>query len=90
MLAHMDIISVNCPHTPATYHPAVGAAPQAVPPARDPRQQRARRDRRLGGIDPIARDPARSPAPASTCFEHEPAVDPRLRALDNVVLLPPP
>ena len=20
MLAHMDIVSINCPHTPATYH----------------------------------------------------------------------
>ena len=34
MLARMDIISVNCPHTPATYHLLVGAAAEADPAAR--------------------------------------------------------
>ncbi len=29
MLARMDIVSVNCPHTPATYPSAVGAAAEA-------------------------------------------------------------
>jgi hypothetical protein len=28
MLARMDIVSVNCPHTPATFH-SVGAPPEA-------------------------------------------------------------
>ncbi len=47
MLARMDIISINCPHTPATYHLLVGAAAQADPPRGLYRQHRARRgDRR--------------------------------------------
>ena len=48
MLARMDIVSVNCPHTPATYPPALGAPPEAAAAARDPGQHRARRDRRRG------------------------------------------
>ena len=35
MLARMDIISVNCPHTPATFHLLVGAAAEAAA-AREP------------------------------------------------------
>ena len=31
MLARMDIISVNCPHTPATFPSAVGASPENDP-----------------------------------------------------------
>ena len=47
MLVRMDIISVNCPHTPATYPSAVGAAAQARSPGGLYRQHCARRgDRR--------------------------------------------
>ncbi len=34
MLARMDIVSVNCPHTPATYHLLVRAPPLAAEAAR--------------------------------------------------------
>ena len=87
MLAHMDIVSVNCPHTPATFH-LLGARrlrllrPHAilVNTARGEIVDEEELGRLLeihaiggAGLD---------------VFEHEPAVDPRLRALDNVVLLP--
>src|SRR6266446_1862942 len=87
MLAHMDIVSVNCPHTPATYHLLSARRlrlmqPQAilVNTARGEIVDEEELTRLLemraiagAGLD---------------VFEHEPAVDPRLRALDNVVLLP--
>jgi glyoxylate reductase len=87
MLAHMDIVSVNCPHTPATFH-LLGARrlrllrPHAilVNTARgeivdEEELARLLEIRAIGGA-------------GLDVFEHEPAVDPRLRALDNVVLLP--
>jgi glyoxylate reductase len=87
MLAHMDIVSVNCPHTPATFH-LLGARrlrllrPHAilVNTARgeivdEEELVRLLEIRAIGGA-------------GLDVFEHEPAVDPRLRALDNVVLLP--
>src|SRR6516225_6767545 len=85
MLAHMDIVSVNCPHTPATFH-LLGARrlrllqPHAilVNTARgeivdEEELVRLLEIRAIGGA-------------GLDVFEHEPAVDPRLRALDNVVL----
>jgi glyoxylate reductase len=87
MLAHMDIISVNCPHTPATFH-LLGARrlrllqPHAilVNTARgeivdEEELVRLLELRAIGGA-------------GLDVFEHEPVVDHRLLALDNVVLLP--
>ena len=87
MLAHMDFISVNCPHTPATYHLLSARRlrllrPQAilVNTARGEIVDEEELTRLLE---------ARAIAGAGLdVFEHEPAIDPRLRALDNVVLLP--
>jgi glyoxylate reductase len=87
MLAHMDIVSVNCPHTPATYHLLSARRlrllqPQAilVNTARGEIVDEEELTRLLetGAIAGAGLD----------VFEHEPAIDPRLRALDNVVLLP--
>src|SRR5882724_12836607 len=87
MLAHMDIVSVNCPHTPATYHLLSAPRLRRLPPhailvntARgeivdEEELVRLLETRAIGGA-------------GLDVFEHEPAVDPRLRALDNVVLLP--
>jgi len=87
MLAHMDIISVNCPHTPATYHLLSARRLRLLQPhtilvntARgeivdEEELVRLLETRAIGGA-------------GLDVFEHEPAVDPRLRALDNVVLLP--
>ena len=47
MLARMDIISVNCPHTPATYHLLSARRLKLLQPHADHRQHRPRRgDRR--------------------------------------------
>jgi glyoxylate reductase len=87
MLAHMDVVSVNCPHTPATYHLLSARRLRLLQPhailvntARGEIVDEEELTRLLethaiagAGLD---------------VFEHEPAVDPRLRALDNVVLLP--
>jgi glyoxylate reductase len=87
MLAHMDIVSVNCPHTPATYHLLSARRLRLLQPhailvntARgeivdQEELVRLLEIRAIGGA-------------GLDVFEHEPAVDPRLRALDNVVLLP--
>ena len=87
MLAHMDIVSVNCPHTPATYHLLSARRLRLLRPhailvntARGEivDEEELARLREIRAIAGAGLD----------VFEHEPAVDPRLRALDNVVLLP--
>ena len=58
MLARMDIISVNCPHTPATFHLLVRARRlKLLAPGSDRRQHVARRGDRRGGADPDAAQP---------------------------------
>ena len=87
MLARMDVISVNCPHTPATYH-----------------LLSARRLKLLQGHAVIVNTSRGEVIDENALtrmlvageiggagldvFEHEPAVNPKLVALDNVVLLP--
>ncbi|HEX9702804.1 MAG TPA: D-glycerate dehydrogenase [Rhodospirillales bacterium] len=87
MLAHMDVISINCPHTPATYHLLSARRLKLLQPhavivntARGEVIDEAALTRVLaaGGIAGAGLD----------VFEHEPAVNPKLLALDNVVLLP--
>ena len=87
MLVRMDVISVNCPHTPATYH-----------------LLSARRLKLLQGHAVIVNTSRGEVIDENALtrmlvageiggagldvFEHEPAVNPKLVALDNVVLLP--
>ncbi len=87
MLAHMDIISVNCPHTPATYHLLSARRLKLLQPhavvvntARGEviDENALTRILAAGEIAGAGLD----------VFEHEPAVNPKLLALDNVVLLP--
>jgi glyoxylate reductase len=87
MLAHMDIVSINCPLTPATHHLLSAERLRLLPPQAilvntsrgeivDEAELTRLLERRAiagAGLD---------------VFEHEPALDPRLAALDNVVLLP--
>ena len=87
MLARMDIVSLNCPHTPGTYHLLSARRLKLMPPhailvntARGSVVDEAALAERLvegclagAGLD---------------VYEHEPAVDPRLMKLPNVVLLP--
>jgi glyoxylate reductase len=87
MLGHMDVVSVNCPHTPATYH---------LISARRLRRLRPHvivvNTSRGEVIDEqalIRALYAREIAGAGLdVYAREPHVDPKLLELDNVVLLP--
>ena len=87
MLAHMDIVSINCPHTPATYHLLSARRLKLLKPstyivntARGEVIDENALTRMLisGEIAGAGLD----------VFEHEPAVNPKLLELDSVVLLP--
>ena len=87
MLARMDIISVNCPHTPATYHLLSARRLKVLRPhsyivntSRGEVIDENALTRML-----IAGELAGA---GLDVFEHEPAVNPKLVELDNVVLLP--
>ena len=87
MLARMDFISVNCPHTPATYHLlsarrlkllrphaiVVNTARGEVIDEGALANMLARGEIAGAGLD---------------VYEHEPAINPKLLKLPNVVLLP--
>ncbi len=87
MLARMDIISVNCPHTPATFHllsarrlkllrkEAIVVNTSRGEVIDEAALTRMLRDKDVAGA-------------GLDVFEHEPAINPKLRELDNVVLLP--
>jgi len=87
MLARMDIVSVNCPHTPATFHllsarrlALLRSHAYIVNTSRgevidEAALTRMLRDGRLAGA-------------GLDVFEHEPAINPKLLELENVVLLP--
>jgi glyoxylate reductase len=87
MLARMDVVSVNCPHTPATYHLLSARRLKLLQPhaivvntARGEvidegalANMLARGELAGAGLD---------------VYEHEPAINPKLMKLPNVVLLP--
>ncbi len=87
MLARVDVVSVNCPHTPATYHLLSARRLALIQPHAyvvntsrgevidEAALTRLLRDRKIAGA-------------GLDVFEHEPAINPKLRQLDNVVLLP--
>jgi glyoxylate reductase len=87
MLGHMDVLSINCPHTPATYHLLSARRLRRLKPhaivvntARgevidEPALIRALYARELAGA-------------GLDVYAHEPQVDQKLAELDNVVLLP--
>ena len=87
MLARMDIISVNCPHTPATFHLLSARRLKLLRP-----EAIVVNTSRGEVIDEAALTRmlrAKKVAGAGLdVFEHEPAINPKLRELDNVVLLP--
>src|SRR5271168_1145240 len=87
MLAHMDVVSVNCPHTPATFHLLSARRLRLLQPhailvntARGEVVDEATLIELLSG--------GRLAAAGLDVYEHEPAVPAKLLALDNVVLLP--
>ncbi len=87
MLGHMDVLSINCPHTPATFRLISARRLRLLKPhaivvntARgevmdESALVRALYSREIAGA-------------GLDVYEHEPKVDPKLLALDNVVLLP--
>ena len=87
MLARMDIVSINCPHTPATYHllsarrlKLMKSSAYIVNTARGEviDENALARQIEAGELAGAGLD----------VFEHEPAVNPKLLKLKNVVLLP--
>ena len=87
MLARMDIISVNCPHTPATYHLLSARRLKLLKPtaylvntARGEviDENELARIIEAGAIAGAGLD----------VFEHEPAINPKLLASERVVALP--
>ncbi|MGE4279740.1 MAG: 2-hydroxyacid dehydrogenase [Magnetospirillum sp.] len=87
MLARMDVVTIHCPHTPATFHllsarrlALLQSHAYVINTSRGEIVDENALTRMLGrgelagaGLD---------------VFEHEPAVNPKLIGLDNVVLLP--
>ena len=87
MLGHMDVVSINCPYTPATYHLLSDRRLRrmkhhaiVINTARgevidEPALVRALYSREIAGA-------------GLDVYAHEPQVDQKLAELDNVVLLP--
>jgi glyoxylate reductase len=87
MLSRMDIISINCPHTPATYHLLSARRLKLM-------QKHAYLVNTSRGevVDENALtrmlEKGELAGAGLDVFEHEPAVNPKLLRLDSVVLLP--
>jgi glyoxylate reductase len=87
MLAHMDIVSVNCPHTPATYHLLSARRLKLMKPhAYIVNTSRGEVIDETALAKLIAEEAIAGAG--LDVYEHEPAVNPKLMALENVVLLP--
>jgi len=87
MLARMDIISVNCPHTPATYH-LLSARRLKLLKATSYIVNTARGE--VIDENELARliDAGAIAGAGLDVFEHEPAINPKLLASERVVALP--
>lgn len=87
MLARMDVITIHCPHTPATFH-LLSARRLELLPRHAYLVNCARGE--IVDENALTRMLVRGDLAGAglDVFEHEPAVNPKLLALDNVVLLP--
>ncbi|MGF1620710.1 MAG: 2-hydroxyacid dehydrogenase [Rhodomicrobiaceae bacterium] len=87
MLAHVDIVSVNCPHTPATYH-LLSARRLALLQPTAYIVNTARGE--VIDENALARliETGAIAGAGLDVFEHEPAINPRLLRNKNVVALP--
>lgn len=87
MMGRIDILSINCPHTPSTFHLVSARRLQLLPP-----HAVVVNTSRGEVIDENALirmlQKGELAAAGLDVFEHEPAVNPKLLQLDNVVLLP--
>jgi len=87
MLARMDIVSINCPHTPATFH--LLSARRIKLMKRDSYLVNTARGEVIDEAAMIrALENGDIAGAGLDVFENEPNVNPRLKALRNVVLLP--
>lgn len=87
MLSRMDIISVNCPHTPATFHLLSARRIKLL------REEAYIVNTSRGEVvdeNALTRalEAGELAGAGLDVFEHEPAINPKLLRLDNVVLLP--
>src|ERR1700678_2604834 len=87
MLARMDIVSINCPHTPGTYH-LLSARRLKLMKSSAFLVNTARGE--VIDENALARmlEAGQLAGAGLDVFEHEPAVNPKLLKLHNVVLLP--
>ncbi|MBI5164871.1 MAG: D-glycerate dehydrogenase, partial [Magnetospirillum sp.] len=87
MLARMDIVTIHCPHTPGTYH-LLSARRLALMPSHGVLINTARGE--IVDENALIRMLARGQLSGAglDVYEHEPAVNPKLIELDNVVLAP--
>ena len=87
MMARMDLISIHCPHTPATFHLLSARRLKLLQPhailINTARGEIVDED---ALIDILAK--GEIAGAGLDVFEHEPAVNPKLLKLPNVVLLP--
>jgi glyoxylate reductase len=87
LLARVDILSINCPHTPATYHLLSGRRLRLLKPtAIIVNTARGEIIDEEALIDMLSS--GELAGAGLDVFEHEPAVNPKLLALKNTVLLP--
>jgi len=87
MLSRMDIISINCPHTPATFHLLSARRLKLL------REEAYIVNTSRGEVvdeNALTRalEAGEIAGAGLDVFEHEPAINPKLLRLDNVVLLP--
>ena len=87
MLSRMDIVSVNCPHTPATYH-LLSARRLALLKPHAYIVNTARGEVVDEGALARMLEKGELGGAGLDVFEHEPAINPKLKKLPNVVLLP--
>jgi len=87
MLARMDILSVNCPHTPATFHLLSARRLKLIKPTAY-LVNTARGE--VIDENTLARmlEAGEIAGAGLDVFEHEPAINPKLLANDRVVVLP--
>ena len=87
MLARMDVVSVNCPHTPATYHLLSARRLKLLQPhATVVNTARGEIIDEAALSNMLAR--GEIAGAGLDVYEHEPAINPKLMKLPNVVLLP--
>ncbi|WP_395646662.1 2-hydroxyacid dehydrogenase [Terricaulis sp.] len=87
MLSRMDIVSVNCPHTPATYH-LLSSRRLALLKPHAYVVNTARGEIIDEGALARMLEKGELAGAGLDVFEHEPAINPKLKKLANVVLLP--